>query len=126
MVVAPSARHRQTEKSSRERVDSIVEFIGCCFGRITVLVVLRPQTKEPQRDEVIVGVLGFRADQITRDLHADKLVVGHVPVKSRNDPVAITESVRVRPHRESMRLIFGVPRNIEPVPPPTLAVMIRL
>ncbi len=69
-------------------------------------------------------VLGRARKLVAGDLFDDELVVGQVAVKCTDHPVAVKVNLA--------RLVFlvsvgiGVPRGIEPDPPPALAIMRRL
>ena len=118
VVVTASTADGQGHRPSADDVDAIVDDV--------VDVVQKPPTKrqESQRRQVR-GTFWFRK-QIGRELPNQKLVVRHVLVQRADDPVAISERERIiAVLGEDITLRVGVPRHIEPVAPPTFAVLRR-
>src|SRR5439155_26792183 len=77
--------------------------------------------QEPGRDQIVLS--GVR-QLVAGDLFDDKTVVGQVTVERIDDPIAI------RPNEARLVLFktvrVGVTRGVQPVPPPTLAIMGRV
>ena len=79
--MATGTGNGQPQKATRQRVDSIVEFIRHRLCFIAVLVVLGTEAKKTEGDQVIVVAFGGWLHQVTGDLQTDELVVGQIIVE---------------------------------------------
>ena len=118
VVMAAGAGDGQAEEAAAEGIDAIVVLVE---DRPTV--VDRAEGEEARRGPRIRA--GGRLEQVAGDLRHDELVVGHVGIQGIDDPLAIAVAIGVEAGFEGMRLVFAVARDVEPVPPPALAVMGR-
>ncbi len=119
VVVAAHAAHGKTEERAADDVDDAVEIVGERLLQVRHLVVPHAQAIDPRRDEAVeVAVVEF----VARKLLEHEAVVGHVLVERLDDPVAVLPgAVLDAVALEAVGL--GVAHEIEPVPPPLLAVV---
>ena len=105
MVMALRARHRQAQEASRGRIN-------------TVVLHFRAQCVESQTSQIFI----FFRQLIARDLRLHERVVRHVGIEGSNYPVAIPERIGVGLVLGRVQLVVGIPRDVQPVPPPAFAI----
>ena len=64
-------------------------------------------------------------NQVRGELGTDELIVRHVFIERIDDPIAVTETLRIEPGLERVGLVLAVAGHVEPVPGPPLAVVGR-
>ena len=120
VVVAARALNRQAEHSTAERGDDVVEVLVPPL-RVVLFTKVHAGTgaEEPGGDP---GLVGRPVELIAGDLFLDEPVEGLVPIERGNDVVAISPGVgSVVVLLEAVRV--RVPRYVQPVATPTLAVV---
>ncbi len=117
VVVAARAGDRQPQKSLRRDVNPVVDDVGL----IAVEVVAEGDESEGRQRR-----RGLAASQpVGGQLFPDELVVRHVVVERLDDVVAVGPGERVErtlPAPIVLSLAVGIAGNVEPVPPPPLAI----
>ena len=126
MIVTPCTRDSQTKKSPGESIDGVIKFIRFGLSLVGVLIVLRAQPKKAQAGILSETVFRLVLHQVARQLVFDELVERKIFVQHPDHPITILVSVCPLLHPKSMSLIFCIPGYIEPMPPPSLAIVRRL
>ena len=125
MVVAARTIDREPDKSLPNRADNLLQFILACgfFHELATTndCIVQPGYKET--DSLLPGRVA-RLQDIPGDLHAHEFIIRHVVVQRVNDPVAIRPEI-VADIVPLKTVALAKPREIQPVPPPALAVMRR-
>ena len=125
MVVAARTIDREPDKRLPHRADNLLQLIltrGFFHELATTHnCVVQPGDKET--DSPLPGRVA-RLQDIPGDLHAHEFIVRYVVVQRVNDPVAIRPEI-VADTVPLKTVALAKPREIQPVPPPALAVVRR-
>ena len=125
VVVAARTIDREPDKRLPHRADNLLQLIltrGFFHELATTHdCVVQPGDKET--DRLLPGWVA-RFQHISGDLHAREFIVRHVVVHRVNDPVAIRPEI-VADVVPLKTVALAKPREIQPVPPPALAVVRR-
>ena len=116
--MAPGAADRQRHEAAPDHVDAIVDDVGLVFQEAAA------DRQEPHRRERPPVLPELQL--IGGDLLNDELIVGQVVIEGPDDPVAVGVGVREPPLAEGVALRIGVPRQVQPMPPPPLPVVGRI
>ena len=125
VIVTARARDGEPEESTRESIHAIRQRLGSRLrGRLRVAAIadVRRAHREKARAHAQVRVAW---NEIARDLRPHKLVVRHVAIQRSDHPIAIPPRLGQRCGIELATEPVAVARDIEPVPPPALAVLRR-
>ena len=121
--MTPCTGDSQSEESTREDIDTIVESLGpglgLAVGVATVGLVGRADGEEPAAGPR----LGFVRHQLPGHLMAHDLVVGQVPVEAVDDPVAVPPRMRQCGVVQVTTEALAVAGHIQPVTAPAFAVV---
>ncbi len=120
MIVAARASDRETQECARGCLNLFIDEIQHELPAVLRVVSLATDGEKSGRDQLI-GALAIvpGGEEISSYLHADEAIIRHVGVERRDHPVAIAPGLRIGKVRLAARL--GESRDIEPVPPSTLA-----
>ena len=128
VVVAAGAGDRQAEERLRQHVDLVVDATHPLLAHVHRRVRPLAQEEESGAEDRLVRAVGGVPPgvfhEVARDVLDDEAVIGHVGVERPDDVIAIGVGaddvvVELVPGR------LGVPHQVEPVPPPALAVVGR-
>ena len=127
VVVAASASERQPQQSGADRRDHVVEFVVPVAQPLIDHQLVRQRRecsrREKSRGGHRLGILWLIF--IPGELPTHELVKRQVFVQRTNDEVAVSISLRSVAIR-FLPVAVRIPRHVEPMPPPTLAVMWRI
>ena len=124
MIVAARASCGQTEEAARQGVNAVLALVSPGQGRLDDVVVPRTEAEETGRCQKRVFLFAALArQQIASNLRFDEQVVRQVVVEGLDDPVAVTESIRIGFYGNAAHIIFTVTRHVQPIAAPTLSVM---
>ena len=123
VIVAAGASDRQTQESLRGHVDLIVDHVIALQRKILLGESLFAERQEAGGDDAAIAHAGVRVgrENVAGQLLAHELVVRHVVIEGLHDVVAIAPGVGIA-------VVFvaaggiGITHDVEPVPPPALAV----
>ena len=123
VVVTPSARNRQSEKSQRRRVDLLINCIEFKLQPAPLVESPRANRQEPGSDSLSSGVSGcFGRQEISRKLLPHELIPWHIAVEGIDDIVAIPPGMGIgEVHRSAGAL--GITGNVQPMTGPLLTKM---
>ena len=122
MIVALRALNGQPENTLADAIHAVEQsFHAELLGIDAAFLVQHRIAQKSGGDPIVLS--GMR-QLIAGDLFDDEAVVGQVTVERMNDPVAIRPDETRLVLFKSVRV--GVTRGVEPMAPPTLAVMRRI
>ena len=115
MVVASGAGDRQAHEAPADDVDPIVNHV------MDIAHEPAAEREKPERRERSLAL--FWGKPVGRDLLDQESVVGQVTIKRIDDIVAIgVGPVKISVLEQNIALGIGIPGDVEPVSPPSLAI----
>ena len=120
VIVAARTGDGQAEKCLAGDVDLLVGQVEHELPAVLHVERLAAEGQEAGGDRELGPVVVVAGgEEVAGDLLFDELVVRLVVVKGGDDPVAVSPGLGI--HHVGIAGRFGVPRQVEPVPPPALA-----
>ena len=118
MAVTLCTGHGQAQEHTAGRIDPVHDLLDAVLLNINPPLLIGQRVTMKSRCHALLE--GGVRQEVARELFDKELVVGQIPVKRFDDPLAI--SPRMRPHRVLLEAVaVGVTRQIQPVPRPALA-----
>ncbi len=121
MVVAAGAADAQPEEDLARDVGDVVQDVGPLPAHVALVVFVGPQPEVAGRHPQL-GIIGI--ELIAGELLGQEAVVGFVGVEGPDDIVAVTPGMGTKGILP-VTVRLGIADEVEPVPPPALAVTRR-
>ncbi len=123
--MAARAGDRQAQVATRYRIDPLIAFIRATLHRFRLIPDPRGFAEEGSRRKLVMRRVLLH--QVAGQLHLDERVVRQVLVEGLHHPVAVDVRAIERhvptPARiEPADIVIRIPRHIEPMPAPALAI----